>query len=826
MPKRYLQRLLPFLLVAAAAACTDGVQRQPVVRAAAHPSSVRVGEAVSLSGTVSNTGGSGVSFAWEQTGGEPPVVLGGAGTATATFTAPATPGILTFRLTVTVPQGAEASAEVTVQVEGAVSVSAGGAHTCRVRATGTAACRGDDSRGQSTPPGGAFTALSAGGLHTCGVRENGEVACWGDDAEGQSAAPEGPFVSVSAGGAHTCGVLESGEATCWGSDSEGQATSPGGRFVSVSAGGAHTCGLRESGVAACWGNDAEGQSAPPGGLFTALSAGDFHTCGVREGGAVTCWGRDAEGQSTAPAGVFVAVSAGGLHTCGLRESGRVECWGLDDDGRSTPPEGPFASVSAGGMHSCGVGDRGAVTCWPETAAGPHCVYLPPARVRGPVPGLTVAADVLLPEGYRPDYGVHIRFNGSIGAVGDFETVRASHPDAALLDCRGNALLSPGFVNAHEHPAYSYAFPDENLNPGYAHRDEWRLGINGKLQLPPPPPYWFDGDDPASAAILVAMELRHLLGGATTIAGSGGAPGVIRNINRQRRDGDLALYDAEAEVTTFPYSFQVVEDLRDECAGGPAYRFPVPDSGLTFMAYVPHVGEGRYASCAARAEVARYLERVQRRDRRYSLVHGVATDREDFAVMREFDVTLVWSPRSNLALYGETVDLAGALESGVRVALSTDWSPSGSYTMREEAVCAKRVARESGMALSNEALWRMSTGNGAYALGLEDLIGAIVPGLWADLILVTYTGGDPYEKVLTATDEDTLATWIGGRAVLVSGALSEALGGAQCVTLDDAAPQVCGVLDAFGLSPEAFDRHTQGVVPLNDAGGQAPCGDAP
>ena len=56
MPKRYLQKLLPLLLVATAAACTDGVQRQPVVRAAANPSSVRIGEAVSLSGTVKGTG--------------------------------------------------------------------------------------------------------------------------------------------------------------------------------------------------------------------------------------------------------------------------------------------------------------------------------------------------------------------------------------------------------------------------------------------------------------------------------------------------------------------------------------------------------------------------------------------------------------------------------------------------------------------------------------------------------------------------------------------------------------------------------------------------
>ena len=824
MPKRYLKRLLAILLVVVAAGCNEAVKRQPIVRAAANPSSARAGEAVSLTGTVSNTGGHHVSFGWEQTGGGPPVGLRGGDSAVAMFTAPAMPGTLTFRLTVTDRDGAEASAEVTVQVEGHVSASAGGAHACWVRATGAATCWGDDSEGQSSPPGGLFAALSAGGLHTCGRRDSGGVACWGDNSEGQSAPPRGLFESVSAGGTHTCGLLEGGEVTCWGSDDQGQSTSPGGLFVSVSAGAAHTCGLRDSGVVVCWGDDSDGQSSPPGGLFVAVSAGDFHSCGVREDGAAACWGLDEDGQSTPPGGRFASVSAGGFHTCGVGEDSSVRCWGRDTEGRSAPPAGLFASVSAGGLHTCAVGATGEVTCWPETAEGPYCEYRAPARTRGPVPGLIVAADVLLPAGYRPDHGVHIRFNGSIGAVADFETVRGVHPDAAVLDCRGRAVLSPGFVNAHEHPAYSYAFPDANLNPGYTHRDEWRLGINGKVQLPPPAPYWFDADDSETVAVLVAMELRHLLGGATTIAGSGGAPGVIRNINRQRRAGDLALYDAEAEVTTFPFSFQVVEDLRDECAGGPAYAFPEPDGSLAFMAYVPHVGEGRYSSCAARAEVARYLERVRRRDRRYSLVHGVATDREDFAVMRDFDVTLVWSPRSNLALYGETVDLAAALESGVRVALSTDWSPSGSYTMREEVTCAKRVARDTGVALTHEELWRMSTGNGAYALGLEEIIGAVAAGLWADLILVRHTGGDPYEKVLTATDEDLLATWIDGRAVLLSGALSDALGGEECVTLDGVVPQVCGVLDAFGLPPEAFGRHIEGVVPVNDTGGQAPCGD--
>ena len=210
MPKGYLRLLLPFLLAAVAAAgCNDAVRRQPVVRASAIPSSVRAGEAVTLSGTVSNTGGRNVSFAWEQAGSGPPMGLSGANTDTAMFMAPALPGTLTFRLTVTDREGAAASAEVTVQVEGSVSVSAGGAHACWVRATGAVACWGDDSEGQSSPPGGGFASVSAGGMHTCGVRESGVAVCWGGSSDGQSLPPGDRFASVSAGGTHTCGLLES-----------------------------------------------------------------------------------------------------------------------------------------------------------------------------------------------------------------------------------------------------------------------------------------------------------------------------------------------------------------------------------------------------------------------------------------------------------------------------------------------------------------------------------------------------------------------------------------------------------------------------------------
>lgn len=471
------------------------------------------------------------------------------------------------------------------------------------------------------------------------------------------------------------------------------------------------------------------------------------------------------------------------------------------------------------LAACIVPDVGAAA----TRESRPCDYLEAAE-QDPAAGLLVGADVLLPVNLGRDYGVHIRFNGTVGAVGPFDVVREDYPTAAVLDCRGRAALSPGFVNAHEHPAYSYAYPDANLNPDYSHRDEWRFGLAGKLQLPSPTPYYFDPDgEEAHNAALVAMELRHLLGGATTIAGSGGVPGVIRNIGLHERMGDTALYDFEADVSTFPFSYQALQDLEEECAGGPRHEFASrDDDNLVFAAHVAHVGEGRRDDCAAKREVGRYLQLAARGNRRYSIVHGVATVRADYDVMRQHDVTLVWSPRSNLALYGETIDLKGALAQHVRIALATDWSPSGSFNMREEARCAAQVAQTAGIDLSAEAVWRMATANAAYALGLDEDMGAIRPGLRADLVMVKSAGADPYRTMLSATDEDTLATWIGGRIALVSASLAPGLGDGNCISMEGVAPMSCGILDAFGWSSRRFAELVEGVVGLVDTRGQAPC----
>ena len=250
-----------------------------------------------------------------------------------------------------------------------VSVSAGGFHTCGVKADGSMVCWGfnEDTfynyTGQANPPAGSFRSVSAGLLHNCAVRTDGSVACWGDNSEDQSDPPRGEFRFVSAGLYHTCAVNTDSIVECWGSNQYGKADPPDGYFHSVSAGGSHTCGVRANRSVECWGYDAYGQAMPPAGTFTAVSAGLSHACGLKENGSVVCWGDDGRGQATPPEGDFVSISVGLQHNCGLKTDGSVACWGFDEDGQATAPEGHFFSVSAGVAHNCGVKRSGSIACW-------------------------------------------------------------------------------------------------------------------------------------------------------------------------------------------------------------------------------------------------------------------------------------------------------------------------------------------------------------------------------------------------------------------------------------------------------------------------------
>jgi cytosine/adenosine deaminase-related metal-dependent hydrolase len=109
-------------------------------------------------------------------------------------------------------------------------------------------------------------------------------------------------------------------------------------------------------------------------------------------------------------------------------------------------------------------------------------------------------------------------------------------------------------------------------------------------------------------------------------------------------------------------------------------------------------------------------------------------------MAKAGASLVWSPRSNMVLYGETADVLGALRAGVRVAIAPDWSPTGSDSLLDELAFAASLMRarketEPAKTLSSKQLFEMATRVPAEIARIDKQVGSLVPGLRADLFVL-------------------------------------------------------------------------------------------
>jgi cytosine/adenosine deaminase-related metal-dependent hydrolase len=98
-------------------------------------------------------------------------------------------------------------------------------------------------------------------------------------------------------------------------------------------------------------------------------------------------------------------------------------------------------------------------------------------------------------------------------------------------------------------------------------------------------------------------------------------------------------------------------------------------------------------------------------------------------------SLIWSPRSNIDLYGHTAQVVLARQSGVRIALGSDWTYSGSMNMLRELRCADELNTNYYNKRFDDAdLWKMVTTNAALATGSEDAIGLLKVGMVADIAI--------------------------------------------------------------------------------------------
>jgi hypothetical protein len=243
-------------------------------------------------------------------------------------------------------------------------------------------------------------------------------------------------------------------------------------------------------------------------------------------------------------------------------------------------------------------------------------------------------------------------------------------------------------------------------------------------------------------------------------------GILRNVEQT---DDPALPEARARIDDV--------DARDASAF--LARLQQEDS-----CFLRHLSEGVTPDGQDDSPARRHFQSLQVApdvwaiNDRLTAIHAAGLLAEDFEVLARHGGSMVWSPLSNLLLYGATARVDAARAAGLRIGLGSDWSPSGSKNLLGELKVAWLVSQHLlGSLFDARDLVAMATREAAAILKWLPELGSLEAGKRADLFVLNGRGGDPYEALIRARETDIRLVMINGVARFGIPSLMEALGAA-------------------------------------------------
>lgn len=155
-------------------------------------------------------------------------------------------------------------------------------------------------------------------------------------------------------------------------------------------------------------------------------------------------------------------------------------------------------------------------------------------------------------------------------------------------------------------------------------------------------------------------------------------------------------------------------------------------------------------------------------------------RDTLGFLKTYGIGVIWSPVSNLLLYQDTTNVLPLLDAGIPVALGTDWTPSGSKTVWEEAKFAADFLEARGWKGNiNLTCFRAITTVPADLLGVP--LGRVRAGNFADLIVLRRPRGakrgDPLLAFREGGDAEVRVVFVGGVPMYGDRDVLKALGAA-------------------------------------------------
>ncbi len=402
--------------------------------------------------------------------------------------------------------------------------------------------------------------------------------------------------------------------------------------------------------------------------------------------------------------------------------------------------------------------------------------------------------------------------GEIGAVAPTDAPPPPGFEQAPVIATGGTIF-PGLIELHNHLTYD-VLPLWNVPQRFPNRDKWSAGaMQATYRKNISGPMTVLGRTPGLIeAVVRYVEAKCLLGGVTTSQGialfsNQGAQaffhGVVRNVE-------------SSTIPGMPPALTRIGDV--EATDVAAFLHRLESSTCLLL----HLSEGTDVAAHEHFEALHIADDEWAITPALAGIHSVALEGADFDVVAERGGSMVWSPFSNLLLYGDTAKIGLARSAGVTIGLGSDWSPSGSKNLLGELKVARLFDAGRDVFAHDRDLVATATRDAARVLHWDTKAGSLEPGKRADLLVLTGRAGDAYERLLGARETSIRMVAIDGvprcGAVELMGEFD--LGpGTERITVGDservlnlADPQANPIIEALSLA-EATDRLQEAMSEL-------------
>jgi 5-methylthioadenosine/S-adenosylhomocysteine deaminase len=349
----------------------------------------------------------------------------------------------------------------------------------------------------------------------------------------------------------------------------------------------------------------------------------------------------------------------------------------------------------------------------------------------------------------------------ISAVGSSDELTRAHPDWERVDGRGVAVL-PGFINAHTHTV---------LTALRGTVEDWDSEVIYRYMSPIS--YSMSDHERGVMAALGCLEairsgtttlvdpFRHVVSYAGVMADTGLRLWLSESCadidTRKIRFGDYSVNEefghafldrAQALIETWHggrdgrIQVQVAAHAPDNCSPRmlAALRELATSHSLTRTCHLAQsLGEVAATHAQHGLTPAGYLDREGFLGRDLVAAHWTFCTREDIELLAERGVQLAHCPASSSRRGLHKVPIGRIRDAGVRIAIGTDNMSEDMFQAMTIGSIVHRTGRgreqEGGTSPRPQEVLDMVTRNAARSVGAESEIGAIRPGMKADLTLI-------------------------------------------------------------------------------------------